>query len=90
VQEGPYRFVRHPFYAAYTLSWLAGWVASHSWLALGSTIIMVATYIVAASREERKFRTSALAAAHAAYCRRTGFMLPLASRLWRLDPDRAR
>ena len=88
VQKGPYRLVRHPFYVAYTLSWLAGWIASRSWLALGSTIMMATTYIIAAASEERKFRTSPLAAAHAAYCKRTGFMFPLTPRLWRLDPDR--
>lgn len=90
VREGPYRFVRHPFYVAYTLSWLAGWVASGSWLALGSTIVMGTTYVVAATSEERKFRESPLAAQHETYCRQAGFMvprlLPLRSR-HRLDSD---
>jgi protein-S-isoprenylcysteine O-methyltransferase Ste14 len=90
VRDGPYRLLRHPFYVAYTLSWLAGWIASHSWLAFGSTVVMASTYVVAAAAEERKFRTSPMAAAHAAYCARTGFMLPRVWRLRRLHPDETR
>jgi protein-S-isoprenylcysteine O-methyltransferase Ste14 len=76
LQDGPYRVVRHPFYSAYTLCWLAGWVASGSWLGLASAALMTATYVSGARMEEAKFRASPLAGDHADYCRRTGFMVP--------------
>ncbi|MEQ1908131.1 MAG: isoprenylcysteine carboxylmethyltransferase family protein [Vicinamibacterales bacterium] len=76
VVEGPYRFVRHPFYGAYILFWTAGALASGSSIAMASVLVMSAIYIRAARDEERKFRVSAIAEAHAAYCRRTGFLIP--------------
>src|SRR5262245_32504560 len=31
LEAGPYRFVRHPFYTSYSLTWLAGCVATWRW-----------------------------------------------------------
>jgi protein-S-isoprenylcysteine O-methyltransferase Ste14 len=76
LQTGPFRLVRHPFYSAYALFWLAGSVASGSWLSLASATIMAGTYVWGAMSEETKFRASRLANEHADYCRRTGFMFP--------------
>ena len=76
VDRGPYQYVRHPFYATYILFWLASWVASNSWAALVSLIVMSAIYVHGAREEEAKFRASAFAAAYAQYRRRTGFLTP--------------
>lgn len=85
--EGPFGYVRHPFYTAYILFWVSGWIASGSAIAFLSAVAMSVTYVWAATKEEEKFRVSRLAAEHAEYCRRTGFMLPRVS--WRGTPDRA-
>jgi protein-S-isoprenylcysteine O-methyltransferase Ste14 len=76
VQRGPYRYVRHPFYASYTMFWFAGWVASTSMLALLSAGIMLAIYLDAVRAEEGKFASSRLAGEYAEYRRLAGTMTP--------------
>lgn len=76
ITSGPFRFVRHPFYIAYSLAWLAAPVATHGPVITVSGLIAVGVYIVAARREER------LLAAHFGdtyeqYRRRTGMLLPM-------------
>ncbi|NOT45356.1 MAG: isoprenylcysteine carboxylmethyltransferase family protein [Acidobacteria bacterium] len=76
VRRGIYRHLRHPFYAAYTLFWLSGWVASGSLGTLVSVLVMVPIYVAAARCEERKFARSACAAEYEAYRRDVGVVLP--------------
>jgi protein-S-isoprenylcysteine O-methyltransferase Ste14 len=78
VDNGPYRCVRHPIYAAYTIFWLGGWVASGSSVTLLSVVVMTAIYAVGARAEERKFMRSPLAAQYAAYQQRVGRWFPKA------------
>lgn len=73
---GPYAYVRHPFYVAYTLFWVAGWVMSDSVVALLSVPVMVWIYVEGAREEERKFSRSSLAREYADYRRRVGAWLP--------------
>jgi len=87
VQRGPYRYIRHPFYASYTMFWLAGWIASGSTLALISAGIMLGIYQDAIRQEERKFASSTLAVQYAEYRRRVGMMIP---RLRALRPGDSR
>ena len=76
VETGPYRYIRHPFYTSYNLTWVAGFVASGWWpLALGS-LIMAAVYQRAAHEEESLFLASPLAGQYRDYKRRTGRYLP--------------
>lgn len=76
VQQGPYRVIRHPFYSAYLLSWLAGVVATgRLWLML-TVAIMIVLYYRAARYEESKFAASALGASYRWYRSRTGLFLP--------------
>jgi protein-S-isoprenylcysteine O-methyltransferase Ste14 len=76
MQSGPYRFVRHPFYCSYLLTWVAGVVATvNAWLLL-TVIVMMAIYIHAAVNEERKFSLSPLADAYREYRSRTGLFMP--------------
>jgi protein-S-isoprenylcysteine O-methyltransferase Ste14 len=74
--SGPYRFVRHPFYCAYLLTWLAGVVATASLPVAASFVAMLALYVHAARLEERKFLSSPLEPAYRGYQRRTGQLLP--------------
>ena len=76
VQRGPYRVIRHPFYASYLLMWTAAVPASADWRVLATVLFMVAVYISAARVEERKFSRSTLAGAYQEYRSRTGLLLP--------------
>ncbi len=81
VQHGPYSFVRHPFYCAYLLAWLAGAVGTlNIWLGL-TFVVMFVLYLTAAVNEENKFAASPLADAYARYRRSTGRFFPKPFRL---------
>ena len=75
-QTGIYRRVRHPFYLAYTLTWLAAAIATRQVGALVALVVMLTFYITAAGREERKFFGSQLAADYRAYQNRAGMFFP--------------
>lgn len=77
VTWGPYRRVRHPFYAAYLLAWLGGAAGAAEPLLLVSAVVMGGLYVDAARREERKFAAGPLAGAYAAYRRQAGLFWPV-------------
>lgn len=76
VRAGPYRFVRHPFYSAYILFWLAGWVASGQEAYAIVPTVMFLLYLRAARMEEGKFASTELAPEYAAYRVSAGMFLP--------------
>src|SRR5262252_1720224 len=76
LQAGPYRFVRHPFYAAYSLFWIAGMVAAPRWYLLPLVTLMLAAYFCAARMEEAKFANSTLCGLYECYRSKTGMFLP--------------
>jgi protein-S-isoprenylcysteine O-methyltransferase Ste14 len=76
VVAAPYNLVRHPFYLAYSLFWVAGWVGTATWTSAAVAALMIRTYVIAARNEEAKFAASPLAAAYRRYQRETGFFLP--------------
>ena len=76
VQHGPYRFVRHPFYCSYLLSWLAGAVGTMSPLLFLTFFAMLGLYWYAARKEEGKFAASPLAEEYSAYRSSTGRFVP--------------
>lgn len=80
VCTGPYRVVRHPFYTAYLITYLAGWVVSGVTALLVVFAAMGALYVVAARREEQKFQQSPLAQHYNRYAARTGMFWPLLPR----------
>ena len=80
VDRGPYRYVRHPFYTAYTLYWVAGCLATLPWWVAAPSAMAIGLYVLAAQSEERKFAASRLADAYAAYQARTGMFFPLLRR----------
>jgi protein-S-isoprenylcysteine O-methyltransferase Ste14 len=76
VAEGPYKYIRHPFYTSYLIFW-SGWaIAAWSPWTLIPLAIMVGIYVGAARDEERKFAETSMAADYAAYKARTGQFLP--------------
>jgi len=74
--DGPFRYLRHPIYVAYMTFWWAGAMASRSWIAAASALVMSWLYVRAARSEEAAFRRSSLVEEHTKYCQRTPFMLP--------------
>jgi protein-S-isoprenylcysteine O-methyltransferase Ste14 len=79
VCRGPYRVVRHPFYASYAIFWIAGWVGTGVFSTALVAMTMVAIYVAAARREEAKFAASPFAADYQAYRRRAGLFWPRVS-----------
>jgi len=84
VSWGPYRYVRHPFYASYCLTWVAGAAACGSAVVVSTFVLMLAMYVRAARFEERKFLRSPQAADYANYQRSTGMLVPRSELLVKL------
>lgn len=74
--RGPFRIVRHPFYASYNLAWIAGFVATLWWPAAVAAFVMAIIYERFARAEERGLLNGPLAADYSAYRRRTGRYIP--------------
>lgn len=76
LMQGPYRYVRHPFYLSYILFWAGVLVASPGIFTLIACVVMLALYVKAAKFEEAAIMNSTLAAEYALYKNRTGMFLP--------------
>jgi protein-S-isoprenylcysteine O-methyltransferase Ste14 len=76
VHAGPYRVIRHPFYASYLLAWIAGFAATGWWPLALIAIAMAGMYAYAARQEERCILSSPLREEYRDYMRRTGRFLP--------------
>jgi protein-S-isoprenylcysteine O-methyltransferase Ste14 len=75
-RSGPYKWIRHPFYASYILFWWSGALVVQSiWCAI-TAFVLTGIYVIAAMNEERKFKRSDLAADYAAYRVTAGLMWP--------------
>ncbi len=74
--QGPFAWVRHPFYTSYLVSWIAGWTACGQWWLLLPTAIMAWLFARAANLEEEAFLNSGMAEDYRAYQRVTGRFLP--------------
>lgn len=73
---GPWKHVRHPFYAAYLLSYAAGSVVSGVWWTILVFLTMSTLYFRSALLEERKLAASELASDWTTWKSRTGMFLP--------------
>lgn len=76
VMNGPYRYIRHPFYSAYMVFWLAFAVYAWNFLALAPALIMGGIYFRAARGEENAIMASALRNAYIDYSKSTGMFFP--------------
>lgn len=76
VQHGPYRFVRHPLYTAYSIFWASCAVLSASPIVAVLAALIFLFYILAARSEERDLMGSGLAPTYGSYRQRTGLMTP--------------
>ena len=76
VHDGPYRFVRHPFYLSYLCFWVAGVVATATSAFGVMFFLMLALYLRAALMEEAKFLGSPLENSYRQFQAETGMFLP--------------
>lgn len=81
ITRGPFAVVRHPFYVAYSLAWLAAPVATHGPFVAVFALIAIATYVASARREEQLLEAR-FGEAYRAYKRGTGMIVPSVSRLF--------
>jgi protein-S-isoprenylcysteine O-methyltransferase Ste14 len=70
VRNGPYKYIRHPFYAAYNLTWIAGALAAGSLVVTLTAVAMAAIYEGYVRQEERGFLEGGLAEDYREYRRR--------------------
>jgi protein-S-isoprenylcysteine O-methyltransferase Ste14 len=78
--DGPYRWVRHPFYLGYIIGASAPVVAIDHPVMVVVAGAMIAITLTAAFREERVWLSSPRAQAYREYSSRTGMFVPM---LWR-------
>ena len=74
--EGPYAFIRNPFYSSYLLALASTALMMPSIFRALVVVAMIAYFTAAAMYEERKFARSAVATEYAEYKRHTGRFLP--------------
>lgn len=67
VTNGPYRFVRHPFYSSYLLFWFGWTIATANIWSMALFAIMFLIYWRAAAQEEEKFSNTPMADEYASF-----------------------
>lgn len=75
VTTGPFAVVRHPFYIAYSLAWMAAPVATHGPVITLSGLLAVGLYVFAARREERQLEAH-FGEAYREYRSKVGLLVP--------------
>ena len=76
LRSGPYRFIRHPFYASYVVYWLGCAVATLHPINIGYVLLVVPLLVMSAREEEKGFERSPHAADYQAYRRQAGLFWP--------------
>src|SRR5271167_540548 len=71
-ENGPYKFVRHPFYLSYMVAFLGALVAFPSLVTAAVCVLDIALFIYMAFDDERVLMRSALSVDYDAYRRRAG------------------
>ena len=79
LQRGPYRHIRHPFYASYVIFWLGCAIATLHPANIAYFMVLIPMLVLAARTEERGFEGSPLATEYARYRRSAGLLWP---KLW--------
>jgi protein-S-isoprenylcysteine O-methyltransferase Ste14 len=74
--DGPFGWVRHPFYAGYMMGAVAPCVAIAHPALVVIALLMIAMVVNAAFREERVWLSSPRAEAYRQYQQRTGMFVP--------------
>ncbi len=74
--DGPYKFIRHPFYTAYFICYFSLILSIQSWLLSLFCLALIGFYIWAAIHEENKFLNSANRENYQIYLSKTGRFFP--------------
>jgi len=80
ITDGPYRWVRHPFYVGYILGAVAAPVAVAGTGLVLIAVLMIGLTIAAALREERAWLRSPRGQAYRTYRAKTGMFVPFIGR----------
>lgn len=75
-QTGPYKYIRHPFYSSYMLTWIGGFIISGNIISSIVIFPLLLYYYKAAKREEKYFLNSLLAKEYSFYIHSTGMFFP--------------
>jgi protein-S-isoprenylcysteine O-methyltransferase Ste14 len=73
---GPYRYVRHPFYLSYMLSFVGVAVAFPSLIVSGACLVNIGLFVYMAIDDERVLLASPLGADYRSYQERVGMFVP--------------
>ena len=74
--DGPYAYIRNPFYSSYLLAIASTALMMPTWFRAAIVAAMAIYFSAAALWEERKFARSSVAAEYARYKARTGRFIP--------------
>jgi len=75
-EEGPYRYVRHPFYLSYMVAFVAVAVGFPSPIVSGVSLLNIGLFVYLALDDERVLLVSSLGATYVAYRGRVGMFVP--------------
>jgi protein-S-isoprenylcysteine O-methyltransferase Ste14 len=76
VEEGPYRWIRHPIYTAYGLSYVGGGLVSGNWVLTLVPTLLFATMVALRVGGEEEAMLGGFGEQYEAYMQRTGRFLP--------------
>jgi protein-S-isoprenylcysteine O-methyltransferase Ste14 len=76
VETGPYRWIRHPIYAAYLINYIGGGLLSSNWVLTVVPVIMFALMVIMRMGKEEKVMEEKFGQKYIAYKERTGRLLP--------------
>lgn len=80
--DGPFAYVRHPFYLAYFSIWLSNTLATNSILLWITLLYLTAFYITSAKTEEKAILDSEYSKEYRTYSQNVGMFLPRIT-LWK-------
>lgn len=83
LQRGPYKYIRHPFYTSYMLTFFGSAVASSLWWCYAIALFSFILYNHASQFEEAKFEKSELASQYKNYRTSAGRFIPRLKTLFR-------
>jgi protein-S-isoprenylcysteine O-methyltransferase Ste14 len=76
VEDGPYRWIRHPIYTAYMMSYVGGGLVSGNWVLTLVATLLFATMVALRVGGEEEAMLGEFGARYEAYMQRTGRFLP--------------
>jgi protein-S-isoprenylcysteine O-methyltransferase Ste14 len=76
IKTGPWRYMRHPFYASYVIFWMACALATQNIISVIVFVTLSGIYTYSALREERVLSTGPLRKEYIAYRDSVGFFYP--------------